>query len=103
MELCDTIYESQKSGCGAVGSALPWGGRGRTFKSCHSDQETGNLRIARFSLFHKGFGTFCLFAVPPKMERGHPLKSAIFDVGTTVSTTEIQGLYSFFVGTQDQF
>ena len=26
------------SGCGAVGSALPWGGRGRTFKSCHSDQ-----------------------------------------------------------------
>ena len=32
------IYESQKSGCGAAGSALPWGGRGRTFKSCHSDQ-----------------------------------------------------------------
>ena len=27
------------SGCGAVGSALPWGGRGRTFKSCHSDQQ----------------------------------------------------------------
>ena len=26
-----------KSGCGAVGSALPWGGRGRKFKSCHSD------------------------------------------------------------------
>ena len=26
------------SGCGAVGSALPWGGRGRKFKSCHSDQ-----------------------------------------------------------------
>ena len=25
------------SGCGAVGSALPWGGRGRKFKSCHSD------------------------------------------------------------------
>ncbi len=33
-----TIHRSQKSGCGAVGSALPWGGRGRTFKSCHSDQ-----------------------------------------------------------------
>ena len=28
----------QKSGCGAAGSALPWGGRGRKFKSCHSDQ-----------------------------------------------------------------
>ena len=28
---------NNKSGCGAVGSALPWGGRGRKFKSCHSD------------------------------------------------------------------
>ena len=36
--LCATIYRPFKSGCGAVGSALPWGGRGRTFKSCHSDQ-----------------------------------------------------------------
>jgi len=26
------------SGCGAVGSVLPWGGRGRPFKSGHSDQ-----------------------------------------------------------------
>ena len=26
-----------KSGCGAVGSVLPWGGRGRGFKSRHSD------------------------------------------------------------------
>ena len=26
------------SGCGADGSALPWGGRGRWFKSSHSDQ-----------------------------------------------------------------
>ena len=26
------------AGCGAVGSALPWGGRGRGFKSRHSDQ-----------------------------------------------------------------
>ena len=26
------------SGCGADGSALPWGGRGRGFKSRHSDQ-----------------------------------------------------------------
>ena len=25
------------SGCGADGSALPWGGRGRGFKSRHSD------------------------------------------------------------------
>ena len=27
-----------RSGCGADGSALPWGGRGRWFKSSHSDQ-----------------------------------------------------------------
>ena len=33
-----TGRNKQTSGCGAVGSALPWGGRGRTFKSCHSDQ-----------------------------------------------------------------
>ena len=34
--LCAII--ANESGCGAVGSALPWGGRGRKFKSCHSDQ-----------------------------------------------------------------
>ena len=39
----DIIYnvdcgERKTSGCGAVGSALPWGGRGRPFKSGHSDQ-----------------------------------------------------------------
>ena len=28
-----------KTGCGAVGSALDWGSRGRKFKSCHSDQK----------------------------------------------------------------
>lgn len=27
------------SGCGAVGSALDWGSRGREFKSRHSDQD----------------------------------------------------------------
>ena len=36
-----------KTGCGAVGSALPWGGRGRKFKSCHSDQKS--VKIVRFS------------------------------------------------------
>ena len=32
--------KQMKSGCGAGGSALPWGGRGRKFKSCHSDQKS---------------------------------------------------------------
>ena len=43
-----------ESGCGAVGSALPWGGRGRKFKSCHSDQLNGRIISFRFSLFYKG-------------------------------------------------
>ena len=28
-------------GVAQIGSALPWGGRGRRFKSCHSDQSKG--------------------------------------------------------------
>ncbi len=54
----DIIHRSQRSGCGAAGSALPWGGRGRKFKSCHSDQKRGCVRfdgLPRFSLFYKGF------------------------------------------------
>ena len=30
------------SGCGAVGSALDWGSRGRKFKSSHSDHKADN-------------------------------------------------------------
>ena len=43
------------SGCGAVGSALPWGGRGRKFKSCHSDHKTGDVKSPVFFSF---YGTF---------------------------------------------
>ena len=32
------LYLAWTSGCGAVGSALPWGGRGRGFESRQSDQ-----------------------------------------------------------------
>ena len=35
--LSGTECSARPSGCGAVGSALPWGGRGRWFKSSHSD------------------------------------------------------------------
>lgn len=61
--LCAIIANA--SGCGAVGSALPWGGRGRKFKSCHSDQikpKTNRFRlyfcifVAKSSVFHH-FGT----------------------------------------------
>ena len=46
------------SGCGAVGSVLPWGGRGRRFKSGHSDQRNptqfrGLFGIAWGFLFSK--------------------------------------------------
>ena len=41
IKLCDKARK-KLSGCGAVGSALPWGGRGRKFKSCHSDQFGGS-------------------------------------------------------------
>ena len=34
------FYLFQTTGCGAVGSALDWGSRGREFKSRHSDQSS---------------------------------------------------------------
>ena len=51
--LCAIIANA--SGCGAVGSALPWGGRGRWFKSSHSDQI--KPKTVRFRLY------FCIFGV----------------------------------------
>ena len=42
------LYHSL-SGCGAVGSALDWGSRGREFKSRHSDQN--RLIAFRLSVF----------------------------------------------------
>ena len=54
-----SAQKSHISGCGAVGSALPWGGRGRKFKSCHSDQK-GEIRKSlpfSFAHFHIRFFT----------------------------------------------
>ena len=39
------IGKHQKSGCGAAGSALDWGSRGREFKSRHSDHAECPYRI----------------------------------------------------------
>ena len=50
LKLCDKA-KNKASGCGAVGSALPWGGRGRWFKSSHSDQITP-MSICSLALFH---------------------------------------------------
>ena len=38
---CDIIICVGYLGVAQIGSALPWGGRGRRFKSCHSDQSKG--------------------------------------------------------------
>lgn len=49
------------SGCGAVGSVLPWGGRGRRFKSGHSDQR-------KPTQFRGFFGIAWVFAFLEKMQ-----------------------------------
>ena len=52
-----------RSGCGAVGSALPWGGRGRWFKSSHSDQKTEIVRSPFFFAFRRFSRVCSLFAL----------------------------------------
>ena len=49
------------TGCGAVGSALPWGGRGRWFKSSHSDQIKPKTNVFGFIflLFWGEYGGNC--------------------------------------------
>ena len=42
------MYYKCTSGCGAVGSVLPWGGRGRLFKSGHSDQKPAEKQAFSF-------------------------------------------------------
>lgn len=51
------IYSGSKkaydiSGCGAVGSALDWGSRGRKFKSCHSDHKDSFLAVLFYFAFY---------------------------------------------------
>ena len=46
-------FEQHISGCGAVGSALDWGSRGREFKSRHSDQSKHPNWMLRFFYFHR--------------------------------------------------
>ena len=66
-KVCAIILRSTRmgwrSGCGAAGSALPWGGRGRKFKSCHSDQKSVRMynSCGFFLLFLFIFNTFQTF------------------------------------------
>ena len=76
MSRIDLTHKTIISGCGAVGSALPWGGRGRKFKSCHSDQEKHRKRSfsVLFSCFFTGIAYFFV-------------KSALFQNRTTTFLT----------------
>ena len=56
------------SGCGAVGSALPWGGRGRKFKSCHSDQIKPKTNRFRLYFLHFRGKIECFSATFPPPE-----------------------------------
>ena len=67
--LCAIIANA--SGCGAVGSALPWGGRGRKFKSCHSDQikpKTNRFRLY-FLHFRGKIERFPTTSAPPEIPK----------------------------------
>lgn len=56
------MQQFNKSGCGAVGSALDWGSRGREFKSRHSDQIEPETQITFQALFFI-YLSVCLEAV----------------------------------------
>ena len=56
-----------------LGAKTRWGGRGRWFKSSHSDQKSEDDKSSDFSLFYRGFPHFSgadfLFLKPLKNER----------------------------------
>ena len=65
-------YYADKSGCGAAGSALDWGSRGRKFKSCHSDHQKGFPFYAESLLLCHFSGLFSpvkLFHICPVLSR----------------------------------
>ena len=72
-----SFNKNRISGCGAVGSALDWGSRGREFKSRHSDQ---SLK----SLIYNGFSDFLL-----------PEKDLNFTSKNHISTTFLPFFYHF--------
>ena len=54
---CDIILNVVNLGVAQLGRALPWGGRGRGFKSRHSDQQKTEkiVDFLGFSLFFSCF------------------------------------------------
>ena len=108
---CSVII-SYTSGCGAVGSVLPWGGRGRLFKSGHSDQNR-NLQNTKtvfcwLRFIHRGIfplltqnfnGKLKNFAVTPLADGG-PCHTAalpfIFIVSANHSNRNLQNTKTVF-------
>ena len=58
------------AGCGAVGSALPWGGRGRGFKSRHSDHIKTSLLIKKWRGENPCLQGFFSFFIAPFFSSG---------------------------------
>ena len=65
------ILHNQISGCGAAGSALDWGSRGREFKSRHSDQKR------QFSVRKLSFFDTFLFFLKRKFRHGDKIGERI--------------------------
>ena len=72
------------SGCGAAGSALDWGSRGRRFKSCHSDHRQCRLPIsgfvtAEFFIYHTMVKLVrSIQSSPHRKKSGLTARSALF-------------------------
>ena len=84
------------SGCGAVGSALPWGGRGRKFKSCHSDQEKHRKQpfSMLFSFVFSGIVLFCDLRIA-KFSVLH-FYTSVKDTNRQISTSKSRKIIIFF-------
>ena len=71
------VRQASDLGVAQHGSALPWGGRGRKFKSCHSDQLNEQRKLLVFLCFIKLLGHFeatfkmpCFYALLRSFLRG---------------------------------
>ena len=81
------IYTSRKSRCSSAGRALPWGGRGRRFKSCHLDQIKPNGFspfgfISFYERFESTLNAPC--ALAQRGGRGFPEVNKVSFGGSTV-------------------
>lgn len=83
------ILHNKISGCGAAGSALDWGSRGREFKSRHSDQKKTKSHDLVFFNEIRSYGT-------SEISSAHYLKTVLKDYFQIVDFKTIPvGTYIF--------